>query len=284
MVDAPTALGWLKPVVLLPASALTGLTNDQLELILAHELAHIRRHDYLVNILQGVAEALLFYHPLTWWLSSTLRLEREHTCDDLALHATGSAPLELAQILARLEASRPAPLPALGANGGLTQRVRRLLGRPRSRATLPNLVTATLTGALLVTIALAVQPGDPLARWSVVIDPGRSSRFPGASGPIAEADLVLAVAQKAREILERQGVEVQLTREGNEGLAETLPEDLKARAALATPEHQAFISLHADFRTEPLLQGIETFVAKPPVKTDGQHGLSLASRRLAETL
>src|SRR5690606_32606100 len=92
-VDVPTAIGWLRPVVLLPTSALTGLTTAQLELILAHELAHIRRHDYLVSLLQGVCEALLFYHPLTWWLSRSLRVEREHACDDLALAATGAAPL-----------------------------------------------------------------------------------------------------------------------------------------------------------------------------------------------
>src|SRR5690606_9133324 len=84
-IDVPTALGWLRPVILLPACALSGLTPSQLELVLAHELAHIRRNDFLMNVAYGVAEALLFYHPLTWWLGSTLRVEREHACDDLAL-------------------------------------------------------------------------------------------------------------------------------------------------------------------------------------------------------
>src|SRR5690606_27960227 len=125
-VDVPTALGWLRPVVLLPASALTGLTAAQLELILAHELAHIRRHDYLVSLLQGVGEALLFYHPLTWWVSRTLRVEREHACDNLALAATGAAPLALAESLARLEVGRALPAPALAATGHLLPRIRRL--------------------------------------------------------------------------------------------------------------------------------------------------------------
>src|SRR5262245_23768942 len=69
MVKVPMALGWLRPVILLPASAVTGLTPQQLEAIIAHELAHIRRHDYLINLLQAVVETLLFYHPAVWWVS-----------------------------------------------------------------------------------------------------------------------------------------------------------------------------------------------------------------------
>ena len=78
-------VGWLNPVVLLPASALSGLTPTQIEALLAHELAHVRRHDYLVNLLQSVVETLLFYHPAVWWVSAHVRAEREHCCDDLAV-------------------------------------------------------------------------------------------------------------------------------------------------------------------------------------------------------
>ncbi|PYR61595.1 MAG: hypothetical protein DMF85_01770 [Acidobacteria bacterium] len=73
LVEVPTVVGWLKPVVLLPASALAGLAPQQLEAILAHEFAHIRRHDYLVNLLQMFVETLLFYHPAVWWLSRRIR-------------------------------------------------------------------------------------------------------------------------------------------------------------------------------------------------------------------
>jgi bla regulator protein blaR1 len=76
LVDVPTVIGFLKPVILLPTSALTGLTMQQLESLLAHELAHIRRHDYLVNIVQSVIETLLFYHPAVWWVSGRIRIER----------------------------------------------------------------------------------------------------------------------------------------------------------------------------------------------------------------
>ncbi len=73
VVQVPTVIGWLRPVVLMPVGALAGLPAEHIEALLAHELAHIRRHDYLVNILQSIAEALLFYHPAVWWISSQLR-------------------------------------------------------------------------------------------------------------------------------------------------------------------------------------------------------------------
>jgi bla regulator protein BlaR1 len=89
LVRVPTTVGWWRPVILLPASAITGLTPQQLELILAHELAHIRRHDYLINLFQVAVETLLFYHPAVWWVSRQVRIEREHACDDLAVAVCG---------------------------------------------------------------------------------------------------------------------------------------------------------------------------------------------------
>jgi len=160
-IDVPTALGWLRPVILLPASALSGLTPSQLELVLAHELAHIRRNDFLMNVAYGVAEALLFYHPLTWWLGSTLRVEREHACDDLALAATGAAPLVLAETLAELEARRAVPRTALAATGSLVPRVRRLLRRgtpaPAAHTVLPALALVPI-GLWLALSAQAAAP------------------------------------------------------------------------------------------------------------------------------
>ena len=101
LVDVPTVIGFVKPVILLPASVLGGLTPQQLEAILAHELAHIRRHDYIVNLLQSLLETLLFYHPAVWWLSRRIRIEREHCCDDLAVSLCGD-PLVYARALADL--------------------------------------------------------------------------------------------------------------------------------------------------------------------------------------
>src|SRR4029450_6701742 len=81
--EVPAVVGWLRPVILLPAAVLVGLTPQQLESLLAHELAHVRRHDYFVNILQMIVETFLFYHPVVWWVSSRIRYERECCGDDL---------------------------------------------------------------------------------------------------------------------------------------------------------------------------------------------------------
>src|SRR3989442_1351220 len=104
-VDVPTVVGWLRPAILLPVAAMATLTPAQVEAILAHELAHIRRHDYLVNLLQTVAETLLFYHPAVWWLSKRIRAEREHCCDEVAVSLCGDA-VAYAKALAELEAWR----------------------------------------------------------------------------------------------------------------------------------------------------------------------------------
>jgi uncharacterized protein (TIGR03435 family) len=132
LVQVPTVVGWLRPVILVPVGALSGLPEEHLEALLLHELAHIRRHDYLVNILQSVAEALLFYHPAVWWVSGHIRAERELCCDDAAVSVSGDA-LMYARALAQLESSRPERLgAAIAANGGsLADRIARLLGQAR---------------------------------------------------------------------------------------------------------------------------------------------------------
>jgi beta-lactamase regulating signal transducer with metallopeptidase domain len=130
VVDVPVVIGWLRPLVLMPAAAMTGTAPEHIEALLAHELAHIRRHDYLVNVLQRVVEAVLFYHPAVWWVSGQIRKERELCCDDLAVAASGDA-LAYAHALADLELSRPAHAHiAVAANGGsLLTRIRRLVGQ-----------------------------------------------------------------------------------------------------------------------------------------------------------
>jgi uncharacterized protein (TIGR03435 family) len=132
IVQVPIVVGWLRPVVLVPVGALGGLPTEHLEALLLHELAHIRRHDYLVNILQSVAEALLFYHPAVWWVSGHIRAERELCCDDVAVLVSGDA-LTYARALAELESYRPAHIAAaVAATGGsLPDRIARLLGQRR---------------------------------------------------------------------------------------------------------------------------------------------------------
>lgn len=135
--DSPVSAGWLRPVVLLPSALLTRMPVELIEALLAHELAHIRRNDYLVNLLQGLAEALLFYHPVTWWLSRRIRVEREQIADRLAADLTGQ-PRRLAlalSALADLRQRQPAPLHlAQAAHGGqLMSRIQQLV-QPGRRA------------------------------------------------------------------------------------------------------------------------------------------------------
>jgi len=154
VVDVPTVIGWMKPVILMPASALAGLNPHQLEAILAHELAHIRRHDYLVNLLQTVVETLLFYHPAVWWLSRRIRAERENCCDDLAVSLCGD-PYTYAQALADLEGLRaPGRRLVMAANGGsLAQRIRRLLAAPKHEGRAPGWLAGS--ASVLVLLGLA---------------------------------------------------------------------------------------------------------------------------------
>jgi len=129
--DGPSVIGWLRPVLLVPAATLAGLTPEQLEAVLAHELAHIRRYDYLVNMLQMAVETVLFYHPAVWWVSARIRQERELCCDDAAVQTCGN-PLVYARALAALEKLRPAiPAMAMNAAGApLLYRIQRLVGAP----------------------------------------------------------------------------------------------------------------------------------------------------------
>ena len=115
LVGTPTVVGWMRPIVLLPVAALANLTPAQVEAILAHELAHVRRHDYLVNLLQSFGETVLFFHPAVWWVSGRIRAEREHCCDDVALLVSGDR-VGYASALAALEEWRGGEAaPALGA-------------------------------------------------------------------------------------------------------------------------------------------------------------------------
>jgi beta-lactamase regulating signal transducer with metallopeptidase domain len=161
-VEVPTVIGWLRPVVLLPATSLTGLSTEQMEMILAHELAHIRRNDFFVNLMQAVVETLLFYHPAVWWISNRIRVEREHCCDDVAVSVSGK-PLVYARALTRLEELRVEDAQAfVAANGGsLIGRIRRLAG---ARAESPNAPSRFVAGAALLTVlvALIIVPSLPL--------------------------------------------------------------------------------------------------------------------------
>ncbi len=161
LVQVPTVVGHLKPVILLPASALSGLSCEQIEAILAHELAHIKRHDYLVNMLQTVVEILGFYHPAVWWVSRKIRVERENCCDDLAVSISGDR-ICYARALTTMEEIRAGqPALAVAASGGsLLMRIRRLLGKDSANegklSWVPSVIAILIITSLLIPISFAM--------------------------------------------------------------------------------------------------------------------------------
>ena len=187
LVDTPTVIGWLQPVVLLPIAALANLSPAQVRAILAHELAHIRRHDFLVNVLQTLAETLLFYHPAIWWLSARIRVEREHCCDDIAVEVCGDPVIYVEALTELASWAATASRLAMAATGGsLLTRVRRLLLRPgavdrrRPRAGMVIAVTLVLIALAGMRWMLVAQVADaPGATPDVRIGPPQINRLLG---------------------------------------------------------------------------------------------------------
>lgn len=143
--DSPVAAGWWRPMVLVPAALIARMPPDLLEALLAHELAHVKRYDYLVNLVQSAIEALLFYHPVVWWLSKLIRAERECIADELAAQALGE-PKRLALALQELDLIR--------ANDGFTQ---------------PHLAPAAHGGNLMSRIQRLVRPDRHALSWKVAL-------------------------------------------------------------------------------------------------------------------
>jgi bla regulator protein BlaR1 len=177
VVDAlasPVTAGWWHPVVLVPASLLSGMPPQLLEALLAHELAHVRRCDYLVNLVQSVIETILFYHPVVWWLSHRIRVEREQIADDIAARQLGE-PRRLARALSELERLQFSTHHlAQAANGGdLMSRIKRLV-RPETqamnwKAALP--VLAMATACIAGCAGTATPPGDTLGHDALTTKP-----------------------------------------------------------------------------------------------------------------
>jgi GWxTD domain-containing protein len=179
LAEVPVVIGHLRPVILMPVGLLAGLPAGQIESILLHELAHISRADYLVNLVQTFFEGLLFYHPAAWWISRVIRAERENCCDDLVVETSGNA-LEYASALAALAELRTREVALAATGGNLVERIRRLLARPeRPGAGIAPILSA---GVLVVTCALA------LAAWQTPVQnaPAIEPKIPVPQAPILQ--------------------------------------------------------------------------------------------------
>ncbi len=189
LAEVPVVIGYVRPVILMPVGLLAGLPAGQVESILLHELAHIRRHDYLVNLLQVVVEGLVFYHPAVWWISGVIRAERENCCDDVVVATQGDA-LAYAAALAALEQNRGVAREAvLAATGGsLVKRIRRLLVQPEG----PRAALTPVFSAAILTVSLAAA----LTAWQST-PPPRPPAPPAWTRQVAAFQDALAQSKQA---------------------------------------------------------------------------------------
>ena len=155
LVVVPTVVGWLKPVILFPLGMLVSLPTYQIESILAHELAHIRRNDFFINILQSIVEILFFYHPAVWYISKHIENERENCCDDIAITTIGDSLTYIKALtnLANMKTTNLSPaLAVTGRKGSLFQRVSRIA--QNTNLVKKHTVSPKLTAAMIVIMGL----------------------------------------------------------------------------------------------------------------------------------
>jgi beta-lactamase regulating signal transducer with metallopeptidase domain len=155
LVQSPLVVGYLKPMILFPIGIINQLNTNEVEAILAHELAHVMRHDYLLNILQNIVEALFYFHPAVWWLSSQIRAERENSCDDIALQLCESSITYAKALVTVQEMAHAAPQLALAFAGNnrktqLMLRVQRVLNQPKSKNNMIEKIVASAVVMLMM--------------------------------------------------------------------------------------------------------------------------------------
>lgn len=152
IIQAPITIGFWKPIILFPVGMMTQLTVSEVESVLKHEMAHIVRKDYLVNIIQSIMEIVLFYHPLVWWLSSVAREEREYCCDDAAL-SQQTAPINYAKTLVRIQElviQQRQTLAMSFADQSLMNRIKRIMNLPKSNRNMREKLIATTAVIVLL--------------------------------------------------------------------------------------------------------------------------------------
>lgn len=236
-ISSPGVIGWLRPVVLLPVFALTGLSEAQLKAVIAHELAHIRRHDFLVNLLQVLVETLLFYHPAIWWLNWRIRAERELCCDEIAVTLTGDR-LEYAKVLTLMADWDKAPALAMAANGGaLSARVFHALGLRRTRGRAVGLAGGILfLAAAFIAARIAVGIAHPIPVLPAQArdkPPSPSKRVAVLTPPISSA--VIVAAPDSRDVRQPRPVLPQPAKAAPPAEILTVPSLDLSRLLLAMP-------------------------------------------------
>jgi len=246
--EVPTVIGWLNPVVLLPLGVIAGLPREQLMLVLAHELVHVRRNDYLVNLLQLVVETLFFYHPAVAWVGRRVRADRELCCDDTVVAQFGQRVC-YARALARLEHLRAPGAPALAATGGdLYRRVDRIVHcePPRRSAGFAHVAFVTvLAGAAAFGLNQGLQRAQESARGALVAPtPVMPTALPvGALGDgwrrHGREELARQAAQREREAARLEAIRLGAVRRAADRSDETRVAKARPQGARSEPSNAA---------------------------------------------
>lgn len=266
--DSPITAGWWQPVVLVPAALLSGMSTQLLEALLAHEMAHIKRHDYLVNLVQSAIEIVLFYHPSVWWLSQRIRVEREQIADDLAVAVLGE-PRRLALALSELDRFQFAmPQLAHAAHGGnLMSRITRLL-RPNVEPLSWKMAVPLLGLGVACTMLYAqaaVTPPTPPVPAAEVPSPTAPAQIPAPpEPPSALAKRASREVAQAADLIERAAPPTPPAPPAPPAVAELpAPPAPPARAEVtAPPAPPAFAALLAP-PAPPALPAQPALAAKP---------------------
>jgi beta-lactamase regulating signal transducer with metallopeptidase domain len=225
LVHAPMTLGYLKPIILLPIGMINRLSVAEVEAILAHELAHILRQDWLFNLLQAFMEAVFYYHPAVWWISGIIRKEREHCCDDTAIRLTGNRLIYAKALVQVQEMAKKSTQPALalGMQGNairlrrktpLLDRIRRVLNQSQPKSQIMEKMIAT--GALLILLTLySIHTNTPQALANALqsIDIAPANWFTAENNETNRTDTVPKPPKGVQRIVredENQKVEMDL--------------------------------------------------------------------------
>lgn len=282
-IETPTLIGWIKPLILLPTGVALGFPREQIELILAHELGHLRRYDHLVNLAQALLETVLFYHPVVHWVAREVRNEREICCDELVLRVTQGEPREYAGALAALEELRQPPVRvALAASGGiLLERVRRILFAPHLETTrfgmrlwLPLLlmIVVVMAAAVRLDRSEPVYVDMPLPPVAIIQDRSIELAAPSPGVNILNAELSLAELPDASSSQTTGSVPALIS-------APERPADTESVAAI----QQAISTPIAALSTPAAASNLAAAVVNPVLITQAEDSARKAREGIAKT-
>ncbi len=276
-VSGPCALG--RHTILIPPDLTNHLTHQQLNAVVAHEYAHLLRRDPAWTVALGVLAHLLWFQPLNWMVLAAWRRASEEQCDAWAARIV--SPGHLAHALLRLAQPTSRPAHALlspsASTSHLTVRITALI-RPKESAMprIPFLLLAGVPFALVAVLPPVALAGSGSPRGIVVLDPGHGGEDAGVVGYAVEKDVTLLLAQQIRRDLTRAGVQVIMTREGDQGLS------VLERVRLAVSPANLFLSLHADAAEDETQRGISAYVAAQDASPQQKVSRAFATRLLAD--